>query len=187
MTDHRITDPEQLRSLYGAPMQRALDKVASTIGAPHRRFIERSPFFVIGSRGPEGADVSPRGDAPGFVGVVDASTLAIPDRVGNRRVDTLLNVLSDPQVGLIFFIPGLNETLRINGVAHVSRDPDLLDALAHDGKPAITALVVEVREVFHQCVRALRRSGLWDPEQFVAGDFPRISSTPESEYDDKLY
>ncbi len=187
MHEHTITTVGQLRELYGTPARRALDKVTTRFTDPHRVFIQRSPFLVIGSQSDCGADVSPRGDAPGFVRILDDSTLAIPDRVGNRRIDTLTNVLDNPRVAVIFFIPGLNETLRINGVAHISVAPRLLAQLAHDGKPAISALVVQADEIFHQCVRALRRAEFWSPTGFVGDAFPRISGTPESEYDGKLY
>jgi PPOX class probable FMN-dependent enzyme len=183
----RITTEAELRALYDEPIQRALDKVVPQLTDAHRRFVERSPFLVIGSHGPSGADVSPRGDQPGWVKIVDARTLAIPDRVGNGRIDTLTNVLTNPAVALIFFVPGVNETLRVSGNAHISTEPELLTELAHDGRLPTSVLVVEVTEAFHQCVRALRRAELWNPGVFAGEDFPRISSTPESTYDGKLY
>lgn len=187
MDSHRITDLQQLRALYDPPMQRALDKVVTTFTEPYRRFLSRSPFAIVGTHGPSGADASPRGDQPGFAEVLDEQTLAIPDRTGNRRLDTLSNVLHNPNVALIFFIPGLNETLRVNGVAHISVEPALLRRLAHADKLPQVALVVEAREIFHQCVRALRRAEFWNPAAFVGPDFPKISTTPESKYDNKLY
>lgn len=187
MENHRITDLRQLRALYDPPIQRALDKVVTTFSEPYRRFLARSPFAVIGTQGPDGGDVSPRGDRPGFAEVLDDHTLAIPDRRGNRRLDSLSNVIHNPNVALIFFIPGLNETLRVNGVAHISVEPGLLERLAHSGKLPRVALVVRAREIFHQCVRALRRAEFWDPTSFVGPEFPKISTTPESTYDDKLY
>jgi len=187
MDPHRITELSQLRALYEPPMQRALDKVVTTFAEPYRRFLARSPFAVIGTQGPNGGDVSPRGDRPGFTEVLDEQTLALPDRPGNRRLDTLSNVLHNPKVALIFFIPGLNETLRVNGVAHISVEPNLLKRLAHAEKLPRVALVVRASEIFHQCVRALRRAELWDPAAFVGPDFPKISTTPESTYDKKLF
>ncbi|NQY55836.1 MAG: pyridoxamine 5'-phosphate oxidase family protein [Ilumatobacteraceae bacterium] len=185
--EHWISTEADLRELYGKPVQRALDKAVPELADAHRRFIERSPFLVIGSSGPTGADVSPRGDQPGFVKIIDPRTLAIPDRVGNRRIDTLSNIIANPEVALIFFIPGVNETLRVMGRARISADPDLLKELAHQGKAPTSVLVVEVAEAFHQCVRALRRAEIWSPKVFAGDDFERISETPESKYDDNLY
>ena len=167
---------------------RAIDKVKSCLEPPHVRFVEASPFLVLATSSTEGhADVSPRGDAPGFVRVIDATTLAIPERPGNRRFDSLSNVRENPEVGLLFFVPGVNETLRVNGTARIETDAELLEALAHEGKPALAALVVEVREVFHHCARALMRAALWSPESHADASFQRISSTPDSAYTDRLY
>lgn len=163
-------------------VRRALDKSSTELTDAHRHFIERSPFLVIGSHGPAGADPSPRGDQPGFVKIIDSRTVAIPDRVGNRRIDTFTNVLANPAVALIFFISGVNETLRVSGNAHISAEPALLAELAHDGCGPTTVLVIEVTEAFHKCVRALLRAQLWNPEVFAGPGFPRISKTPESTY-----
>ena len=187
MHENRIRSVAELRALYGEPVQRAIEKVVDRFLPAHRQFIARSPFLVMSSQGAAGADVSPRGDRPGFVHILDDTTLAIPDRPGNRRVDTLQNVLDDPRVALIFFVPGVNETMRVNGTAYISVEPKLLQRLAHEGTPAICALVVEAHEVFHQCVRALRRAELWNPATFAGAEFPRISRTPESAYDGNLY
>lgn len=181
-----ITTAEQLRALYAAPSKRAIDKVVSRLTDDHRRFLARSPFFVLGTVGVSGLDVSPRGDPPGSVAVLDDGRIAIGDRPGNRRLDGMLNLLDDPRIGLLFFIPGLNETLRINGRARISADPGLLERLAVRGKPPLTALVVSIDEVFHHCAKALMRAELW-----AAGsqDPPhdKISTTPDAAYTDALY
>jgi len=123
---------------------------------------------VLASRGSDGhLDASPRGDAPGFVHVVDDGTLAIPDRPGNNRLDTLGNLTADPHVGMVFFVPGVNETLRVNGVARISFDPGLLEKLAFGGKLPRSALVVTVEEVYFHCGKALIRSDLWNPEKRI--------------------
>lgn len=181
-----ITTAEQLRALYAAPSQRAVDKVVDHLSADHRRFLARSPFFVLGTVGSGGLDVSPRGDPPGSVLVLDDARIAIGDRPGNRRIDGLLNLLDDPRVGLLFFIPGLNETLRLNGTAQIVADPALLERLSVSGRAPITALVVTVTEVFHHCAKALMRSALWEPEaQEPAHE--AISTTPDAAYRDVLY
>jgi PPOX class probable FMN-dependent enzyme len=158
-----LDGPGELRARYGAVHPLALDKVLDRFDRHARAFIELSPFLVLGTADADGKqDVSPRGDPPGFVRVLDDRTLAIPDRPGNRRVDSLGNVLANPEVGLLFFVPGVNETLRVNGRARVSTEPDLMDRLAVAGRPALSALVIEVREVFFHCGKALIRSRLWD-------------------------
>lgn len=163
MTDGAITDPAHLRAHYGEPKALAQKKTLDHLDRHCRDFIAHSPFLVICSADASGAaDVSPRGDHPGFVQVRDARTLVIPDRSGNRRVDTLANLLASPQVGLLFLIPGVNETLRVNGRARITVDPALLAALSHQGKPPVSALVVTVEEAFLHCAKALLRARLWD-------------------------
>lgn len=157
-----IETREELRALYGAPSERAIRKQLARIDKHCRHFIERSPFLVVSSTGPHGADVSPRGDPPGFVTVLDEQRLLIPDRAGNNRIDSLENILADPRVGLLFFLPGVDETLRINGRARVVVGAEV-EAMALNGKAPKTALLVEVEEVFLQCAKALIRSKLWDP------------------------
>jgi hypothetical protein len=125
---------------------------------------------VLATSGPEGPDCSPRGDAPGFVRVVDERTLLLPDRRGNNRIDSLRNVLHDPRVGLLFLLPGLGETLRVNGRAHISAEPELLRSFAVDGKAPRTVLVVTVEALYFQCSRAVVRADLWDPERHLAKD-----------------
>ena len=141
-----------------------------------RAFIALSPFLVIASADAEGrCDATPRGDAPGFVAVLDEATLLIPDRIGNRRVDTMMNVAGNPQLGLIFLVPGINETLRVNGRAAMTRDAALLAPLAAQGKPPLAGLLVSVEEVFFHCGKAMMRSGLWDASRQVPrASFPSL-------------
>ena len=159
---NEVDSEDALRSLYKAPGEVASKKVLSRLDKHCKRFIELSPFLCIATAGADGsADVSPRGDAPGFVGVPDDGTVVIPDRVGNNRLDTLANVVENPNVGLIFFIPGFNDILRINGRGKVVDEPALLDRYAVDGKVPATALVVTVDEAFLHCPKALMRANLW--------------------------
>jgi PPOX class probable FMN-dependent enzyme len=154
----------ELRARYGEPSGLAVVKQIDHIDAHCRRFIALSPFLCLGTSDPDGRqDVSPRGDLPGFVQVLDPRTLAIPDRPGNNRLDSLGNLTANPEVGLLFLVPGVDETLRVNGTASLSVDPDLLAAMAVNGKPAKAAIMVAVREVYFHCGKALKRSKLWDP------------------------
>ena len=161
-------DVVDLRAHYEDPTERVRTKVQPRLEKHARAFIALSPFLVLASRGDDGGlDASPRGDAPGFVQVVDDATLAIPDRPGNNRLDTLGNVSADPHVGIVFFVPGVNETLRVNGTAEISFEPALLDALAFAGKAPRSALVVHVAEVYFHCGKALIRSDLWNPAKRI--------------------
>jgi PPOX class probable FMN-dependent enzyme len=163
MTDGVITDPDVLRAHYGEPKDLARKKTLHRLDRHCRAFIAQSPFLVIGSADDQGtADVSPRGDYPGFVQVPDDRTLVIPDRPGNKRVDTLANLLAQPKVGLLFLIPGMNETLRVNGTARITTDPAVLEPLSFQGKLPLSALVVRVEEAFLHCAKALLRARLWD-------------------------
>ena len=171
-----IEDPRQLREIYGAPNERSLKKELTRFDRHCRNFIALSPFLVIASSDPSGrCDASPKGDMPGFVRVVDDTTLLIPDRLGNNRVDTLGNLLARPGVGLIFFVPGINETLRVNGRASVTTDPALLEPLAVNGKAPRSGILVAAEELYFHCGKALIRSDLWNPEKHVArGAFPPL-------------
>lgn len=171
-----ICDEASLRTLYGEPSELARLKQLDHLDPHCRRFIGLSPFLVIGTTRPgTGTDVSPRGDAPGFVQVIDDRTLAIPDRLGNNRVDTMSNLVREPAVGLIFFIPGIDETLRVNGTGSLSRDPALLQAMAVNGKLPKLAIKVSVREAFLHCGKALKRSKLWhDDYKIVPKSFPSL-------------
>jgi PPOX class probable FMN-dependent enzyme len=166
MGEHDVTTAEQLLALYGEVSFRAARKVHPVVDAHDRDFIARSPFLVLATAG-DLLDASPRGDLPGFVQVLDDGRLLLPDRRGNNRVDSLLNVLQDPRVALIFLIPGVQETLRVNGIAVISTDPALKSRCAVEGSEPATVLVVEPREVLMQCPRALKRSQIWDPASYT--------------------
>jgi uncharacterized protein len=167
----RITDPGALRELVGTPSERAVKKQLAAFDRHCRAFIERSPFVLLGTAGAEGrCDVSPKGDRPGFVLVLDDTTLVIPDRPGNKRLDSLQNILTNPRVGLLFMIPGMDETLRVNGSAELVLDEDLLERLAVDGKRPLLAIVVHVEETFLHCARSFLRAQLWSPEQYISRD-----------------
>jgi PPOX class probable FMN-dependent enzyme len=156
---------DQIRAGYGEVSALAKDKVLAQLDQHARAFIARSPFLILGTADAQGRqDVSPRGDPPGFVKVLDEQTLAVPDRPGNRRIDSISNIASHPNVSLLFIVPGFDDTLRVNGTAKVSRDPELLKALVVDGRAALAALVISVDEVFMHCAKAFIRSRLWDPD-----------------------
>ena len=164
-----IEHPQQLRVIYGEPGERAVKKQLARLDRHCRNFIALSPFLVIASSDPSGrCDASPKGDAPGFVRIVDDTTLLIPDRLGNNRIDTLGNLLARPGVGLIFFVPGINETLRVNGRAKVTTDPELLEPLSVNGKAPRSGILVAAEEIYFHCGKALIRSDLWNPEKHVA-------------------
>jgi len=171
-----IEDVKQLRESYGAPSERALKKQLSRLDKHCRDFIACSPFLVVASADPSGrCDASPKGDAPGFVQVIDDTTLLIPDRLGNNRVDTLANLVERPGIGLIFFVPGINETLRVNGKAMITTDPALLEPLAVNGKIPRSAILVIAEEIYFHCGKALIRSDLWNPDkQIRRSDFPSL-------------
>lgn len=159
-----INDDATLRGLYAPVHDLAVKKERQTLGPNAQAFIRRSPFLCIGTQGRSGrGDVSPRGDAAGFVRILDDKTVAIPDRPGNNRLDTLDNIVANPSVGLLFIIPGFDETLRLNGRASLTTQPELLEGMAVDGRLPKLAIVVEVDEVFLHCAKAFRRSRLWDP------------------------
>ena len=165
---HRVTSIEQLESVYGTPASSSLVKEIDHISEHYRAFIEKAPFVTVATCGPEGLDCSPRGDPPGFVRVVDEKTLMIPDRRGNNRLDSMRNLVRDPRISLLFLIPGINETLRINGRAAIVVDPNLCESFAMQGKLPRSVLVVTVGRIYFQCQKALVRSHLWDAEAQIA-------------------
>jgi len=163
-----IATTEQLRTIYEAPGTTAVGKELRRLDGHCRNFIERSPFLLIGSSDGEGnADVTPKGDRPGFVLIIDDTTIAIPDRPGNNRLDTLENILVHPAVGLLFLIPGMNETLRVNGHARLTADPDLCERLSVEGRRPQCAIIVSVRAAYLHCAKAFLRSGLWQPSTWI--------------------
>jgi uncharacterized protein len=163
-----ITDESALRDLLGEPADVVRAKIADRLNELTRQFVDRSPFALVATSGPDGTcDVSPRGDPPGFVKVLDERTLLLPERPGNRLADTLRNVLRNPHVGLLFIIPGIGDTLRVNGRATIVTDSELLERCAVEGKVPKLGLLIEVDEVFTHCSKAFLRSQLWDPERYV--------------------
>ena len=162
-----ITDEASLRALHHQPMSRATDKVLRALDQHCRRIIALSPFCVVATQGPKGADISPRGDPAGFVRVLDERTLLLPDRVGNNRLDSLTNLLVNPLIGLLFLVPGVNETLRINGTARITNDARLLAPCAVDNRSPKVGLIVAIDEAFLHCAKALVRSALWDGSRHV--------------------
>ncbi len=164
MDPHAINTLEQLREIYPEPKQRSLDKEIDHLDEHCRRFISLSPFAVVCSAAADGrCDASPKGGPPGFARVLDERRLLIPDATGNRRVDGFQNMLENPRVGIVFMIPGMGETLRVNGRVELTRDPALIDGLQTGGHPAELALIVHAEEVYIHCAKALIRSHLWDP------------------------
>ena len=160
-----VTNDAELREVYRPPAPRAAQKVLDRLDVHCRDFIARSPFCVLSSSNADGqADASPRGDPPGFVKVLDEKTLLLPDRPGNNQVDSLQNIVENPGVGLLFFVPGMNETLRVKGKAEITTDPELLDPLTVGGKAPLSGLKVSVEEAFLHCGRALIRGRIWDAE-----------------------
>ncbi|TNB48785.1 pyridoxamine 5'-phosphate oxidase family protein [Martelella lutilitoris] len=175
--DFMIEDEQSLRDLFPPVSALAAKKCLPALDAHATAFIERAPFLCLGTQGSDGrGDVSPRGDPAGFVKVLDANTLAIPDRPGNNRLDSLSNIIANPSVGLLFIIPGFDDTLRINGTAQLTRDPALLESMSVQGRAPTLAIVVSIHEVFMHCAKAFRRSHLWDPAHFQdRASFPSLS------------
>lgn len=160
---HAITNPTQLAALFGEVGKASIRKEVAFVHPHYRALIAASPFAVLATAGPEGLDASPRGDAPGFVQLQDDTTLLLPERRGNNRVDSLRNILADPRVALLFLIPGVGETLRVNGQAAITTAPEMLARFVVQGQLPKCVIVVKVEAVFFQCARAIQRSGLWQP------------------------
>jgi hypothetical protein len=179
MAPHRLTsrviaDEAALRALIGQPTALVQSKVADRLNALTRPFIERSPFLCLATSAPDGScDVSPRGDPAGFVQVLDDRTLLVPERPGNRIADTLRNILGNPRVGILFVVPGVTETFRVNGQATLTDDPALLAPCAVEGKLPRLGILVDIHEAYTQCSKAFLRSHLWDPARFLTrSDLP---------------
>jgi PPOX class probable FMN-dependent enzyme len=163
--DDRVTTIERLESLYGPVAAPSRVKQVDHLHPVYRPFIEAAPFALLATAGPNGLDVTPRGDPAGFVRIADAHTLLLPDRRGNNRIDSLRNILADPRVALLFMVPGIGETLRVNGTAEILTTPALCDSFAVAGQTPRSVLRIAVASVFFQCSRAILRSGLWDSER----------------------
>jgi PPOX class probable FMN-dependent enzyme len=163
-----VSDEQQLREIIGEPSELVVSKITDRLNPLTRQFVERSPFVCVATARPDGGvDVSPRGDPAGFVRILDERTLLLPERPGNRIADTLTNILRDPRVGLLFLIPGVGDTFRVNGRAAVTDDAELLAASTVEGKPPRLGIVVTVDEAYTQCSKALIRSELWNPDRHV--------------------
>lgn len=203
----QVRSLDEVRAIIGTPSAIALKKELKALDEHMRRFIAHSPFVVVSTRGADGrCDASPRGDAPGFVHVVDEHTLLIPDRPGNKRVDTFTNILETGHIGLLFLVPCMGETLRVNGRAVIIRDEAWLTPLTAQGKRPVLALAVEVHECYLQCAKAIIRSKLWEPHvrpdlqslpcaaemlvdqtQLPEFDVPKMQSLLEGAYKNNLY
>jgi hypothetical protein len=163
-----ITDESELRGILGAPSDVVRSKISDRLNGLTRQFVERSPFVCVATKLPDGGiDVSPRGDPPSFVRILDERTLLIPERPGNRLADTLTNLLGDPAIGLLFLIPGVGDSFRVNGRAYVTDDPELLAPSAVEGSVPKLGIVVSIEEAYTQCSKALIRSDLWNPERHI--------------------
>ena len=189
--DKVITNLEQLQAVYGEPSKRSLIKELDHLSAHYQAYIAKAPFVVVASVAPEGLDISPRGDAPGFVRVVDEHTLMLPDRRGNNRTDTLSNIVRDPRVSLLFLIPGIGESLRVTGRAEIVVDTDLCERFTVQGKAPRSVMVIRVQCAYFQCQKALARSRLWDPAaQLKRGDVPsagEMLAALDAEFDGESY
>jgi uncharacterized protein len=165
---------DALRSLLGEPSDLVRSKIADRLNDLTRQFIERSPFLCLATSAADGTcDVSPKGDPAGFVRILDDRTLLLPDRPGNRLADSLRNVLENPHVALLFFLPGVSDTFRVNGRAEIVTDPELLELCAVEGKVPTLAMRIEIDQAYTHCPKAFLRAQLWDPEKFVdRGDLP---------------
>src|SRR5712692_5043807 len=193
-----VTSERELRAMLGQPSERAILKEQAVLDEHSRAFIARSPFLLLATSNAGGqCDVSPKGDVPGFVHVLDDKHLVIPDRPGNKRFDGMKNLLENPHIGLIFLVPGREETLRVNGRARIVRDPEWLGRLAAQGKTPQLAIAVEVEESFLHCAKCVKRSGLWDRERWpdreglaspaqMFRDHAKISTMTVEELDQRL-
>ncbi len=173
--DGLVTSVEALKAIYGEAGEASIAKVTKVLTPEYRRMIEMAPFVALATVGPEGLDCSPRGDLGGVVRVADDRTLLLPDWRGNNRIDSLINIVRDPRVALMFLIPGSTTTMRINGKAVVSAEPGLLQSFEMDGRHPRTVAVVTIDEVYFQCARALIRSELWNADRFID---PKMLPTP---------
>jgi uncharacterized protein len=187
-----IVDEAELRAIVGEPTELVAGKVADRLNGLTRQFIERSPFVCVATASPEGGlDVSPRGDPAGFVRILDEQTLLLPDRPGNKIADTLTNLLEDPRVALLFLIPGVGDSFRVNGRGVVVDDPDLLAESTVDGKAPQLGILITIEQAYTQCSKALIRSDLWNPDRHIdrselpsGGEILRATSDPSLDPDE---
>lgn len=181
--DMLSTEPG-LRDIYARPAKPVVEKVFPNLDQHSRRFIELSPFFCIGSSRADGlGDVSPRGGEPGFVHAIDDTHIAFPDRPGNNRLDTLGNILHQPAVALLFFLPGVEEMLRLNGIASITKDETLMARFLYEDKRPRSVVLVETREVYFRCSKALKRSDLWNPDKRLPkGAFPTLGQIARDQF-----
>ncbi len=182
----------ELEALYDVPVPTSITKEIDHLTELHSAYVEASPFVLVATSGPDGLDCSPRGDPAGFVRVRDERTLLMPDRRGNNRLDTLRNLVVDPRIGLLFLVPGVNVTLRVNGTAELSTDLELRESFAMDGKLPTTVIIVTTTAVYTQCPKALIRSHLWEPARHrEASELPSVGDIMElitsGEFDGKAY
>jgi PPOX class probable FMN-dependent enzyme len=173
--EHFVSTVDELEALYGQPGEASLVKELDRLISEYAAFVEASPFVLLATSGPEGLDCSPRGDLAGFVRIDDDRTLMMPDRRGNNRADSLKNIIRDGRAGLLFLVPGSDTTLRVNGRARISVDPELCASFAVAGKPARSVIVLEIEAVYFQCARCIKRSELWNPDRYVD---PKSLPTP---------
>jgi PPOX class probable FMN-dependent enzyme len=173
--EHFVSTVDELEALYGQPGEASLVKELDRLIPEYAAFVEASPFVLLATSGPEGLDCSPRGDLAGFVRIHDDRTLMMPDRRGNNRADSLKNIIRDGRAGLLFLVPGSDTTLRVNGRARISVDPELCASFAVAGKPARSVIVLEIEAVYFQCARCIKRSELWNPDRYVD---PKSLPTP---------
>jgi hypothetical protein len=189
---NRITSEAELDALYDEPVPTSILKEVDHITDDYQKLIEASPFAILATSGPEGLDCSPRGDPRGFARVADPKTLMIPDRRGNNRIDSLRNIVRDPRVALLFLIPGIGTTMRVNGRAHLSTDPKLCASFAMEGKTPKCIVVISVERAYTQCQKAIVRSKLWDSTLHIKqSELPTVGEMMErlsnGEFDGKAY
>jgi|SRR5579872_3472559 len=191
MAPRIITEEAELRAIVGAPTELVLSKISDRLNELTRQFIERSPFLCVATKMTDGGvDVSPRGDPPSFVRILDDRTLLIPDRPGNRIADTLTNLLADPSIGLLFLIPGIGDSFRVNGRGAITDDPELLAACEVEGSVPRLGIIVSIEEAYTQCSKALVRSDLWNPDRHLersqlpsSGEILRSLNDPDFDAD----
>lgn len=192
---NKITSIAELEAIYGKPVERALWKEIDFISDQYRQLIEASPFLILATHGENGVDCSPRGDPAGFVRVVNEKQIMIPDRRGNNRLDSLKNIVLNPEVGIIFLIPGVGETLRLSGKAEILIDTKLCESFEIQGKPASSVLSIQVEKAYFQCQKAIARSKLWDMDSQIersllptAGEMAKyFSQLKGEEFDGEAY